>query len=304
MVEIILTQNQAGRRFDRFLYTYLSRAPKSLVHKLLRKKRIKLNGKRALGNETTNIGDKVTLYLSPETLEGFMPKQNLTPRDYGPVDIIYEDDNILLVNKPAGLLTHSNTAAPQDNLISRLAYYLRSDSSQLAVCNRLDRNTSGLVACGKNIQGIQALNEIFANRKVDKTYLALVCGRLTGKGDLRGYLRKDEKANRSFIVDKFEDNAVTVHTEYESLKSRGGFSLIKVRLHTGRPHQIRAHFADLGHPLVGDVKYGSLEQIEGIRGQMLHCLSLKFLEQEAGPFKYLEGQEWQAPLPEIWYQHV
>ena len=342
MIEIILGPNEANRRFDRFLCAYLSRAPQSLVHKLLRKKRIKLNGRRALGNEITACEDKVTFYLAPETLQNLTAKSNPPPSNLGPVDIIYEDEHILLINKPAGLLTHSSKPGLQDTLVGRLNYYLNGvkntdslapnyqapchsgqnpkedDAAKprnlnFAVCNRLDRNTSGLVICGKNMATIQGLNAIFAARKVEKTYLAVVCGLLNGKGDLRGYLYKDERANRSYITERPLNNAVPVHTEYECLKSGGGFSLIKVKLHTGRPHQIRAHFAALGHPLAGDAKYGGQSPLtDGTnrlasgarRGQMLHSLSLRFLKSEAAPhhLTYLAGQEWSAPAPEEFWR--
>jgi len=297
MIEVTLTPNQANRRFDRFLLAYLGRAPQSLVYKLLRKKRIKLNGQRAHGNEVTAVGDQVIFYLASETLQGLMKEAGPPPRDWGPVDIIYEDEHILLANKSAGLLTHSDTPGSQDTLVDRLAYYLHEKTDMLpSVCNRLDRNTSGLVACGKNMAAIQALHAIFASRKVDKTYLAVVCGRLEGRGVLKGYLYKDEKANRSYIFDQPRENAVKVHTEYECVSVGDGFSVVRIKLHTGKSHQIRAHFAALGHPLAGDVKYGG-RSIGNKRGQLLHCLSLRFLQIDSGPLAYLSGQEWQAAVP-------
>jgi len=302
MIEITLTPNQANRRLDRFLLAYLGRAPQSLIYKLLRKKRIKLNGRRAHGNEITAQGDLVTLYLAPETLQQFLTEAAPPPRDWGPVNIIYEDENIILADKPAGLLTHSDTSGSQDTLIDRLAYYLhdKTDFTPVA-CNRLDRNTSGLVACGKNMAAIQTLNTIFADRQVDKTYLAVVCGRMEGKGTLKGYLYKDEKANRSYIFDKPRENAVMVHTEYECRSSGNNFSLLRIKLHTGKSHQIRAHFAALGHPLAGDTKYGG-KAIGHRRGQMLHASSLKFLDGVPKPLEYLSGQQWEAHLPKDFSQ--
>ena len=307
MREIILTQNQAGRRFDRFLFSYLVNAPHSLVYKLLRTKRIKLNGRRAAGNELTAIGDKVAFYLSPETLQGFIAAEDAPlSGNWGPVDIIYEDEHILLVNKPAELLTHSDKAGGQDTLVDRLAYYLQTEGLPSAgglfkpsVCNRLDRNTSGLVACGKNMAAVQALNAVFAARKVEKTYLAIVCGQLEGRGDLRGRLSKDEKTNRSYV----SESGMAAHTEYECVKVGAGlsgsekFSLLKLKLHTGRHHQIRAHLSDIGHPLAGDVKYGGVQLAGDPYQLMLHCLSLKFLKHESVPV-YLAGKEWQAPVPD------
>ena len=304
MIEITLTSNQANRRLDRFLLAHLSRAPQSLIYKLLRKKRIKLNGRRAYGNEITAQGDIVTLYLAPETFRGFLAETAPPPRNWGPVDIIYEDDNILLTNKPAGLLTHSDIPGNQDTLIDRVAYYLHGKTDFIpAVCNRLDRNTSGLVVCGKNLAAVQALNVIFAGRQVDKTYLAIVCGRMEGKGILKGYLLKDEKTNRSYIFDQPQKNAVMVNTEYECRLSGYNFSLLCIKLHTGKSHQIRAHFAALGHPLAGDTKYGG-KPAGYRRGQMLHSSSLEFLHLEPGPLEYLSGQKWEAPLPKDFSQFL
>lgn len=347
MIEITINTNQANRRFDRFLSAYLPQAPKSLIYKWLRKKRIKLNGAKALGNETTAEGDRVVFYLAQETLDSFSAenaecgakkekkeKKDIL-RNWGPVDIIYEDENILLTNKPSGLLTHSNRPGSQDTLVDRLAYYLSKNSvnknsvnevpSTFAVCNRLDRNTSGLVVCGKNMAALQAMAAIFSQKKVDKTYMAVVQGRLEGHEVLTGYLRKDTEANQSYVYDNPQEGAVFVQTEYEScghfLNSLDSSTLlsstlIKVKLHTGKPHQIRAHLASIGHPLLGDTKYGGkvIQKSQGAnkssksqnfqksqklrRGQMLHCLSLRFLEIDTGPLTYLSGKEWQAPLPE------
>lgn len=295
MVEIVLGANEADRRFDRFLQSYLSRAPKSLIHKFLRKKRIKLNGKRAVGNELTKSGDKVTFYLAPDTMENFMDSPKKQSRFWGPLDIIHEDENILLVNKPAGLLTHSDSPNSQDTLADRAAYFAQEGFIPKP-CNRLDRNTSGLVIFGKNMASLQYLNGLFAARKVEKTYLAVVHGKLKGHKELKGYLLKDEKGNRSYIAAEAEENALFIHTEYTSLKASDNFSLLKVRLHTGRSHQIRAHFASLGHPLAGDVKYGGTAiNNHAHGGQLLHCYSLKFL-----PLGQKAEQEWTAPLPETW----
>ncbi|MCL2399318.1 MAG: RluA family pseudouridine synthase [Defluviitaleaceae bacterium] len=302
MVEIVLTSNQANRRFDRFLCDYLKLAPKSLIYKLLRKKRIKLNGKRAEGSEITAIGDQVIFYLASETLQGFMKEAKPKPKHVAePPDIIHEDDNILLVNKPAGLLTHSDTANSQDTLVDRLSYYLydEDDDFRPSVCNRLDRNTSGLVVSGKNMASIQALNSIFASRQVEKIYLAVVCGRLENAGVLKGYMIKDEKANQSYILPQQQEGAVFIHTEYSTLSATDNFSLIRVQIHTGKSHQIRLHFSTLGHPLAGDIKYGG-KRLENHRGQLLHCYSLKFSNLKSGYLSYLSNRQWKASLPKIY----
>lgn len=294
MHELIIGTNEAGRRFDRFLQSYLNRANKSLLHKLLRKKRIKLNGARAYGNEITAEGDRVAFYISPETLNSLKETLSVSFKNWGDIDIVYEDEHILLVSKPAGLLTHSNQKESQDTLVDRIAYYLQSNN--FAVTNRLDRNTSGLVACGKNLPAIQALNTIFASRKVEKIYFATVCGKLTGSGHLRGYLYKDEAANRSYIFDTQKEDTVPVHTEYEVIHTGNDFSQVRVRLHTGKSHQIRAHFASIGHPLVGDVKYGGkkIAPVTNRNRLQLHCHTFKFLDIDIAPLGYLTGMEWSA----------
>lgn len=305
MVEITVGPNDANRRFDRFLAAYLSRANKSLIHKLLRKKRIKLNGKRAKGSEITAIGDLVTMYLAPETFNNLITEPDPIPTTGGPVDIIYEDEHILLANKPAGLLVHSDKPGGQDTLINRLVYYLQSND--IAVCNRLDRNTSGLVACGKNMPAIQALNAIFKARMVEKIYLGVVCGTLEGKGSLQGYIIKDKNNNCSRILENHQEGAKAVHTEYECIKAGHDFSLLKIKLHTGKSHQIRAHLASIGHPLMGDTKYQPVSgtnrlSVGNKRGQMLHCQIFRFLDVGEGPLGYISGKEWQAPTPPIFYE--
>ena len=295
MIEVKLTSQEANRRFDRFLQAYLGNASKSLLYKLLRKKRIKLNGARAEGNEITSEGDIVSFYLSEETMQKFLsiPKSLV---DYGPLELIYEDEQIIIVNKPVGLLSHSDSPkeVPQDTLHERLAYY--TGGRQAAICNRLDRNTSGLVACGKTMSAIQSLNTIFAERKVDKTYLAIVQGKLTGSASLSAYLYKDEAENRSYIINSPKKGASAVHLDYESLKCGDDRSLLRVKLHTGRPHQIRAQLAYIGHPIVGDIKYGG-KQVSAKRGQMLHCLSLRFLDCKESPLSYLSGKKFSTPIP-------
>jgi len=338
MREIILSQLEANRRLDKFLAHYLNRAPKSLVHKLLRKKRVKLNGKRAHGDEIVKAGDLVGLYLAPDTLAELRAEGASVLPPAKPVNVVYEDEHILLLNKPAGLLTHSdkpgnsnefdttekfdNSAdssnyakkvnfsnkGKQDTLVDRMLFYLHEKGEFVpfqttftpAVCNRLDRNTSGLIICGKQLPALQNLNAAFAAHVVDKIYLAVVHGKLLGNDSLRGFLHKDKKVNRSSVTNA--ENGEAVHTEYESVAVGNGFSLLRIRLVTGKSHQIRAHLAALGHPLAGDIKYGG-KQISSARGHLLHCYSIQFSPKAKG-LEYLNGRLFSAPMPKTFAQFL
>jgi len=309
MREIVLSQQEENRRLDKFLAHYLNRAPNALLQKLLRKKRIKLNGKRAHGNEIVKAGDVVGLYLAPDTIADLRESGASKLPPAKPVDVVYEDEHILMLNKPAGLLTHSDKAGEgQDTLVARMLFYLHKKGEFTpfqttfapAMCNRLDRNTSGLVICGKQLPALQNLNAAFAAQTVDKTYLAVVHGRLEGKGTLRGFLHKDKKANRSSVTNA--ENGEAVHTEYESAAVGDGFSLLRVKLVTGKSHQIRVHMSALGHPLVGDVKYGG-KNISAVRGHLLHCCSIQFCPTTKG-LEYLDGRVFSAPMPKAFEQFL
>lgn len=285
MREIVLTQADANRRLDKFLMQYLNDAPRSFLYKMLRKKRIKLNGNRAEGNEITVAGDRILFYFSPETLEHFK-SERATIKSAATPDIVYEDEHILLLNKPAGLLTHSGSHNDHDDtLLVRVLYYLQQtngyDLSQEAtftpaLCNRLDRNTSGLVACGKTFTAIQTLNRIFAEHGAERQYLAVAQGNLSGVATLKGFYRKDEKTNTARIFPtRPHGDAMEVITQYEVLQQRDTVTLLRVKPVTGRSHQIRAHMASIGHPLAGDIKYGG-QATSFMPAQLLHCGRLNF----------------------------
>ena len=302
--QLTLTPNQANRRLDRVLRQHFDLAPPSLVQKWLRKKRIKMNGARATGNETTQAGDVLTFYLAPETMAGFRSGPDAVPQGHpGTLAVVYQDADVWLVNKPAGLLTHAS-AAGQDTLLGRVIFRAREAGLDYtpAVCNRLDRNTSGLVACAVSLQGAQGLAVLFAGREVAKDYLALVQGTLTGRGRLEGVHTKDAKTNRARIVPAGAgDAAPRVVTEYEALRAEGGLTLVRVRIITGKSHQIRAHMAGLGFPLVGDVKYGGKPAT--LRGtpyhhQCLHAYRLGFPQAPGGVLPQLSGKVFSAPAPE------
>lgn len=309
---VTISQKETGQRLDKFLGKYLNLAGKGFLYKMMRKKNITLNGKKCDGSEKLAQGDVVKFFLSEETLEKFsqiqvqqVPKKNL--------DIIYEDEHILLINKPAGML--SQKAKDTDtSLVEYVIDYLLN-TGQLAredlrtfrpsVCNRLDRNTSGLVAAGKSLAGLQLLSQIFKDRSLHKYYLCVVRGVVERGQRLEGVLVKNERTNQVTIypAEESKEKGAFICTEYEPLGIQNGYTLLKVTLITGKTHQIRAHLSSIGHPIVGDYKYGDPEvnrkaKIQyGVHFQMLHSFQMAF-PQLAPPFEDLSGKVFSAPAPE------
>lgn len=309
MRQFTITQQESGQRLDKFLGKYLNKAPKSFLYKMLRKKNITLNGKKATGSEKLAPGDEIKLFFSDETMEKFSEVQ--LPDAKGDLDVIYEDDHILLINKPYGVL--SQKARPEDvSMVEQvIAYLLRTGaitedslrSFRPSVVNRLDRNTSGILAAGKDLSGAQFLSRLFKERSLHKYYYCLVKGAVTKKAHIEGWLSKDEKANQvSVTLEKRGKDDLPIKTEYEPLGSDGEVTVLKVLLITGRSHQIRAHLASIGHPILGDHKYGNVALNEAVsqeyhlNHQLLHAGELIFPEIE-GEFSYLSGKHFSAPLP-------
>ena len=300
MREIILTAADANRRLDKYLAQYFNNVPRTLLYKMLRKKNIKLNGQKADGHEITQAGDCLTFYLSEDTINGWMSERAVEASAVLP-DIVYEDDFMLMLNKPAGLLTHTG----EDTLLRQVLYYLKQtgayDNSPgatftPALCNRLDRNTSGLVTCGKTLAALQVLNAIFAERRADKEYLAVARGKIDGSDILDGYLYKNEHTNKVYVSQNKEHaDSVPIQTAYAVIAHGHGHTLLKIHPITGRSHQIRAQMAAIGHPLAGDVKYGG-KKTPYAPAQLLHCCHLSFKETDGLP--YAAGQFWQAPPPD------
>lgn len=310
MQEITIGKNEAGQRLDKFLAKYMNLAPKSFFYKMMRKKNITLNGRKCEGAEKLAEGDLVKLFLSDETIDGFTEKKAPVFRKNAAqkLNVLYEDADILLVNKPSGML--SQKAKDTDvSLVEHLIQYLMDTGAvteesmrtfRPSVCNRLDRNTSGIVACGKSLAGLQMLSEIFRDRSVHKYYQCIVGGAMRESKTIDGWLLKDEKTNKVQIFSKPVPESLEIHTKYEPLASNGSYTLLKVTLLTGRSHQIRAHLASIGHPIVGDTKYGKktdrAAQTYQIKSQLLHSFLLEFPELEE-PFSHLSGKKVEAPLP-------
>lgn len=312
MKEIQISRNEAGQRLDKFLKKYMSEAPGSFLYKMLRKKNIVLNQKKASGGEILTEGDRISMYLSEDTIEKFRGSHQ-TPlvQTTGQLDIIYEDEHILLVNKPEGML--SQRAEGSDvSLVEYIISYL-INSHQItreelrtfrpSVCNRLDRNTTGLVTAGKSLQGLQVLSRMFKEHTIRKYYLCLVKGKICCQGQIQGYLTKDKKHNTVSIHSKGTDR---IETHYEPIAWNEQMTLLKVHLITGKTHQIRAHLASQGHPILGDYKYGDREWNKRyqkkyqVNTQLLHAYCLIFPEMDP-PFCHLSQQTFYAKLPpEFW----
>ena len=317
MREIVIEKNEAGQRLDKFLAKYMNEAAKSFFYKMMRKKNITLNGKKCEGNEKLAEGDVVKLFLAEDTIEKFSSVQVQAVRKVN-LDILYEDDEIILVNKPAGMLTQK-AKETDESLVEYLIDYLLGSGKltesglrafRPSVCNRLDRNTSGIVAAGKSLSGLQMLSGVFKDRSIHKYYQCLVSGEIRDVKTVDGWLLKDEKKNQVRILTDVEvkrfggrggdEEPKRIRTKYEPIATDGRFTLLKVTLLTGRSHQIRAHLASLGHPIVGDFKYGGVSKVNPsgrtVKYQLLHSYRLEF-PKLAEPFAYLSGRVFEAPLP-------
>lgn len=306
MKEIVIGKNQCGQRLDKFLLKFLKEAPKSFIYKMLRKKNIKLNGKKAEGKEKLLEGDVVTLFLAEETLEKFSGDRQKQREISGipdrPLDIIFENEHIALIHKPAGML--SQKAAPGDvSLTEYFSAYVGSTEEGFTpgICNRLDRNTSGIVIGGKTLAGLQTMSGLLRERGIEKHYIAVVCGRMTQSGILEGWLKKDETTNKASICRKKEPGSSYIKTGYEPLGTDGNYTVLRVRLFTGKTHQIRSHLASLSHPIAGDTKYGGRVPGSRITRQLLHAYELRFPALEP-PFGDLSEKRFRAELPEDFYR--
>lgn len=320
MQEVVVTDREEGKRLDHFLGKYLDQAPKGFFYKMLRKKNIVLNGKKALGGERLKAGDKIKFFLADETIEKFrntdkekdtLEQKKIFPPEFQEISVVYEDEEILLLNKPVGVLSQK-AGAMDVSLVEWLQGYLKEEVGtqnifKAGICNRLDRNTSGLVAAGKKAASLQYLNRLFKERELKKYYLCLVVGDVKKGAKLEGYLDKSERGNKVTVYEKDHRGMVKIQTEYEPvehLRWKGKpYTLLRVHLITGKSHQIRAHLAKNGHFIVGDWKYGREKEARlfknefGIRFQLLHAWKLVFSSPSYLPKKY-HGREWTAPLPQ------
>ena len=311
MRELTVTEKDCAQQLIKYLSKYMEEAPKSFFYKMLRKKNIVLNQKKAEGSEKLKAGDTIRLYLAEETIENFRkaPQKPAAGKrmNQPKLDIVYEDENVIFLNKPAGVL--SQKAKETDvSLTESLGAYLAEENDgeetmfRAGLCNRLDRNTSGLVLAGKTVAATQQLSELIAKRAVGKYYLTVVKGQVTETKRIRGYLKKNERTNRVAIQKEQQGDAVYIETAYRPLCTGKNCTLLEVELVTGKSHQIRSHLASIGHPLAGDPKYGDADfncrfrEKYGLKYQLLHSWKTVFPEL-VGPLGSLSGKTFTAPLP-------
>lgn len=305
MRSVTVNKNDADQRIDKFLSKYFRSMPQSALYKYIRKKRIKINGRKTEIDYKLQVGDVIDMYINDEFFNDAETDEiykKITPN----VNIIYEDENIILADKRPGMSVHDDDIEKVNTLINHIKAYLfkkgeydpdAENSFVPALCNRIDKNTGGIVIAAKNAVALRTMNACIKNREIKKFYLCLTQGHLAKKsGELIGYLVKNSAQNRVYIDKSPSSGAKKIITRYKVLKEMDLTSLVEVELITGRTHQIRAHFASIGHPLAGDGKYGKNEFNKkiGMKYQALYSYKLRFEFLSDNPLYYLNGAEFEV----------
>ena len=314
MRSITVKKNDAGQRLDKFLTKAVKGLPTSLMYKYIRTKKIRVNRKRTEQKYMLSEGDVIDLFIREEFFDSPEKDVGAIERIEPKLSIVYEDENILLVNKRPGVVVHEDDEARDNTLIMHIKAYLfrkgeydpsSEQSFTPALCNRIDRNTGGIVIAAKNAAALREMNARIKNNEIDKHYLCAVHGIPREKEKtLRGYLIKDSRENTVKVYDKKLQGAKEIITKYKVISERGGNALLSVLLVTGRTHQIRAHMAYIGHPLIGDGKYGinKSDREKGYKYQALYAYKLRFsFADREGTLGYLCGKELELPKSDIWF---
>lgn len=335
MREIIVSKDMEGQRLNKYLSKYLDAAPSSFLYKMMRKKNIKWNGKKADGSEILAEGDCITIYMTDETIANFKKKSfrkeqsdvisNSPKEPLKDIPILYEDEDILILNKPIGML--SQKAQQQDYSLNErvVTYYQQKEKKSKmfvpSVCNRLDRNTSGVLLAGMSMRGSQILSKMLKERTIEKSYLTVVCGKISESSTIKGFLTKKKNRNQVVIFQSLEEanlhgaeKTAYIETKYEPVQIGRfiglDFTLLKVWLITGKTHQIRAHLASIGHPIIGDGKYGDkiindrLKKEFSLKHHLLHSFEMRFPDKKTEPkiLDQLENMKVRAELPKLFHE--
>ena len=312
MRQIKIDINEHDQRIDRFLKKYFSNGTKSFIYKMLRKKRIKLNGNRANPEDVIVEGDTIEMYLSDETIEKFRSSEK-TIKKSNNLDVIYEDENIVLINKPKNMLSHSSDSSEKEhNIVDEFVSYLyehgeydpKTEKTFVpSICNRLDRNTSGIIIGAKNYNTLKEINNGLKNRTISKYYECIVKGSIASDQRLEGFLVKNKNNNKVSISKQETEDSKEIKTDIKVIKSTDSYSLLEINLITGRTHQIRAHLLSIGHPIIGDLKYGDLKVNKFFKekykldNQYLHACKIIFEGLDSG-LEYLNERQFVSNVDE------